>query len=90
MKQQLTIEQLLETKSYQEAKQVIFKETNARQVHNKGFAPISGLPSFSRVEFIDYSVFKKQAGERDLIKAYKKDLPKTRTNKMLTILHEQF
>ena len=92
--QQISIDKFLESNAYQQAKQVLFDETNQRQVpkffNGSWYAPISRTPSFNRIEAIDYKSFEQSKGERALIKEYKKDLPKTRIHKMKTILHAQF
>jgi len=92
--QQIPIDKFLESNAYQQAKQVLFDETNQRQVpkffNGSWYAPISRTPSFNRVESVDYGAFKQSKGEKDLIKEYKKDLPKSRSHKFVVFLKASF
>lgn len=78
---QISFREMLESKSYQDAKEILFLEINRRQVpyrvgKDQVVAPLSSVPHPSRVESVDYSVFKNLPGEKKAKKEVKKLFPK--------------
>lgn len=74
---QPSVNAMLESESYQMAKEVLFREINRRQVPYKTgsatiVAPTSSMPYYNRVESVDYSVFKNLPGEKQAKKSLRK------------------
>lgn len=94
MSKEISFKQILESEHYQQEKEKNFIEINKRQIpikaQNSYYAPFCGIPTFNRTDSVNRKEFKHLDGERDLIKQFKSELPKTRNHKFETILKAIF
>lgn len=83
--------ELLESKSYQEQKEVLFNEVNGVQVPHKigerYVAPTSSMPCPSRVHHVNRAEFEHTEQEKGRILTFKKHLGKSKNHKFQTLIH---